>query len=673
MFICAINIFYQNYTWKNKNNYKVGNIELKCQISDIQIDGNKIDLIIKNKEKIKGTYYVESLEELNYLKNKLCLGDYILVEGKLTKPSTRKIPNTFNYQNYLKHQDIYYVIQINSLKFINHSNNPFIILKNIIIKRINSYANNKEYLMAFIVGNKAYLADDVLDSYRKMGISHLFAVSGMHVSLLILALNKILKHFKLVKWFKELILICLLSYFAFLTNFTASILRTLCFLLCLKLNEKLDFKLSSKKILLYSVIILLFLNYNLFFDLGFRYSVIATFGLIYSSKLLRNLNYLSKILVVSIVCLLFTLPITINNFYEFNLLSIIPNIIFVPLISLIIFPLSALVLFFPYLNEILTLFIKSMTFITSYMKYINISISIPRMNIIFVLLYYFFLLLLIHTKRKKYFITLILIILVVKGKIFLNPNYYIYFLDVGQGDSILIKSPYNKEIIMIDTGGRLEYNLKDWQQRKSKSNLSDSTITFLKSIGIDRIDLLIITHGDADHIGEAIHLSERIKIKNVLLNKGEQNKLEQEISNKLNVVNQYSFKTINAVFLNDNIYDNENDNSIVTLFKINKYKLLFMGDASTKVENDILNKYTFTSDFIKLGHHGSNTSSSKEFLNTIQAQIAFNSSGVDNKYNHPSKETLDTLKDLQIKLYDTQEFGTIILKIKKKTYTISTY
>ena len=120
---------------------------------------------------------------------------------------------------------------------------------------------------------------------------------------------------------------------------------------------------------------------------------------------------------------------------------------------------------------------------------------------------------------------------------------------------------------------------------------------------------------------------------------------------------------VNIYFLNNKIYDNENDNSNVMYLNIDNYKVLFMGDASTKVEEDILKKYNIENiDILKVGHHGSNTSSSNIFVNEIKPNYSIISVGKNNKYGHPNIEVLNTLKKSII--YRTDEDGSIIFRLK---------
>ena len=243
----------------------------------------------------------------------------------------------------------------------------------------------------------------------------------------------------------------------------------------------------------------------------------------------------------------------------------------------------------------------------------------------------------------------------------------IIFFDVSQGDSILLHYPHNKHNILIDTGGNHTYEI-------SKNII----IPYLKSKGISKIDYLILTHGDYDHMGEAINLVENFKVEKVIFNCGEFNELEQDLIKVLNkkkipyysCIKELNINDSKLYFLNSKDYGNENDNSNVIYTELNGYKFMFMGDASDTTEKEILNKYNLPDiDVLKAGHHGSKTSSSKEFIDTINPKYSIISVGKNNRYGHPNKEALDNLEDS--KIYRTDVEGSII-KIKNKKLKIET-
>ena len=180
-------------------------------------------------------------------------------------------------------------------------------------------------------------------------------------------------------------------------------------------------------------------------------------------------------------------------------------------------------------------------------------------------------------------------------------------------------------------------------------------------------------------MGEAINLVNNFKVEKVIFNCGEFNELEKELIKVLDKkkIKYYScIKELNIdknklYFLQTKVYDNENDNSNVLYTKLNGYKFMFMGDASITAEKEILDKYNLSDiDVLKVGHHGSKTSSSKEFINEINPKCSIISVGKNNRYGHPNKETLDNLENT--KIYRTDQDGSIIFKIKNNRLKIET-
>ena len=180
-------------------------------------------------------------------------------------------------------------------------------------------------------------------------------------------------------------------------------------------------------------------------------------------------------------------------------------------------------------------------------------------------------------------------------------------------------------------------------------------------------------------MGEAIHLVNHFKVEKVIFNCGEYNDLEKELIKVLDTkkIKYYScIKELNIdknklYFLQTKEYNNENDNSNAIYTELNDYKFMFMGDASITIEKEIINKYNLPNiDVLKIGHHGSKTSSSKDFINEINPKYSIISVGKNNRYGHPNKEVLDNLE--KSKIYRTDEDGSIMFKIKNNKLRIET-
>lgn len=621
-----------------------------------------------------GTLYLDNLEEKENILDDLLYGAYVLVEGELIKPYNNTIPNNFNYKSYLSNKMIYYQLKIDNIKVIKESNNIIYKLKNKINKRILKI-DKTGYLKAFILGDNSLIDDMVYESYQSIGITHLFALSGMHVSLLSGIILKGLK--KVNNKLKYLIVIIVLISYGFIVGYPASIKRAITFFIIASINKIFNFKLSTLKILFITVFILIFLNYKIIYDIGFLYSVITVFGIFWGSNFIKSENIIYSSFKLSLVAFLFSLPITLACFYEINILSIIYNMFYIPFVSVILYPFCLLTFILPFLEKILVLLIKVMENISLFLNNIDFFKLYLDFNIGEILLFYILLLVILRYNRFKYFILLFLIVFIDLMIPYLDSSLYVYYLDVGQGDSSLIITPHLKEVILIDTGGKLSFDTK---LEGDKSYVSDGTLSLLRSLGINKIDYLILTHGDYDHMGDAIYLVNNIKINKVIFNCGEYNDfekelmevLEQEKINYYTCINELDINKNKIYFLNSDIYDNENDNSNVTYFNFYNNNFLFMGDAGIDKEKYILDNYNLENiDFFKVGHHGSKTSSSKEFVNMINPKYSLVSVGRNNRYGHPNEEVLDILRDS--KIYRTDENGTIKLQIKNNKVNINLF
>lgn len=660
LLLLVILLSFVRISFKEESKYTLDAKKFMGTLTSYKIEGDKFSFELKAKEKLKGSYYFKTEEEKNNYEN-LKLGISLEVEGELSEPASNTIPNAFNYKNYLNNNGIYYVLKAEKIKVSEEKTNIFYQIKNALISHISKY-KSKAYLSTFIIGNKDYLDDEVMNNYQTLGVSHIFAISGMHVSLLSGIILKILKKARLSERSSYLLVISFLLLYMFITSFQASILRSVGLFILLFFNRELDLNIEVINILYLDVLILLLINPLLLYNVGFLYSSVVSYSLIKYSPLIKG-NYLLCTLKVSAIAFLFSLPITIATNYQFNLLSILNNIIIVPLVSLIIYPLSLLTFLLPFLDNVLYILTNILQTVSTHFFVLNIII--PKVNFLVYVFYYIFLIIFFKSYNKVYLLLNCLLLFGCKYINYLDPAYYVYVLDVSQGDSIVIKK--GSECVMIDTGGKVEYKTDEWKKKKSYY-YTDNTITFLKSIGVYNVDYLILSHGDQDHGGEAQHLIANFSVKNVLLNKGPKNYLEKQIDEHL-VKLKYEGK-MDLTFIDTGIiYDNENDNSQVILLNAYNKKFLFMGDASIKTESDILKKYNIGNiDVLKVGHHGSKTSSSKIFIDSINVKYSIISVGKNNRYNHPNKEALENLENT--KIYRTDLDGTISIKVKNNLFNI---
>lgn len=651
-----------------KTKYKLSDTIITGYINNLKLDENKLQIELKGKEKVLINYYLKNNETLNYE-----LGDYIKVEGTLKKPNHNTNFNLYDYNLYLKSKKIYYIMTSNKIIKIRKNNKLNYKIKNNVINRIKKIDNN--YLYTFILGDTFNLDDNIKDSYRNNGISHLFAISGMHITFLSAFLLKLLSKLLKNKYIVNTFVFAFLFFYMFLTNFTPSVIRATFLFMILSFNKLFNIKIKPINVIILILDIMLFINPYYIYNTGFLLSFSVSIGLVLFGKATNNYkNYFVKIFIISLISFLISIPIIINNNNEINLLSPFINVIFVPFISLIIFPISLLTFIIPILNHPLNIILNIEEKLSLLLSNINVNIILKEIKNIYIILYYILIIFVIKKMiNKKYlYLLLILITLFIHNNInYLNRNIIISMIDVNQGDSILIEFPNNKENILIDTGGIVNNNYY--------SLATNTIIPYIKSKGIKKIDYLILTHGDFDHMGEAINIVNNFKVEKVIFNCGEYNDLEKDLIRVLDnkKIKHYScIKELNIdnnklYFLNTKGYDNENDNSNVIYTELNNYKFLFMGDASNITEKRILDNYNLVNiDVLKVGHHGSKTSSSKEFINTINPKYSLISVGRNNRYGHPNKEVLHNLNNS--KIFRTDQDGSILFKVKNNELRIET-
>lgn len=641
----------------NSNTKQITGIITKCQKND-----TSYKITIKAKEKIIVNYY----NDFN-----CTLGQTVSISGELKEPMPNTIFNLFNYQNYLLSDKINYTMTAKTIKVIKEPSKIYQI-KNNLINYINTY-KSKDYLNTFILGNNKDIDEEIINSYQINGISHLLAISGMHITLLSSIILFILNHLSKHKKFNYLIVIFILFFYAFLTNFTPSVIRATALFITFTIKKTFNLKIKTIFLLILIVTIYLFYNPYIIYNIGFLFSFIISFYLILFKELIKKFkNYFSKTFIVSFIAFLSSLPITINNFFEVNLLSPFINIFFVPLVSLVVYPFSLITLFIKPLDNILYFLIETMENLSLVFSQITIfQIILKHINIYGIIFYYLIITYVLYSliKNKKHGIIILVILIFFHTNInHLSNNPFMTMIDVGQGDSILLNFPHNQGTILIDTGGELNFKNKVYDIVKNK------TIPYLKSEGIKQIDYLILTHGDFDHSGLAPSLINNFKVKNIIFNKSNDNKLEKNIMKKAREKDipyqKFSEKALKIKgyalnFLSGTKSSNENDDSLIIYTKINSQNILLMGDASETRESYILNTYKLPIvDILKVGHHGSKSSTSPEFINTVRPKISLISAGKNNLYGHPHKETLKRLEKSNTLI--TQIDGSVKLILKDR-------
>lgn len=644
------------------NSYDLGTKKVVGEVLEYDIDGDYLKLTIDANEKLIGRYYFKTKAEKELFIKSVDVYDTLRLDGELEEAEGSKDIYSFDYKQYLKSKNINYIIKIDKITLISKEKSFFKGIKSFLLKR-----NSNPYIKAFIFGNNKSIITDVMSSYQEIGISHLFAISGMHVGLLTLVISKLLMKLNIKEKYIFIIISLFLFFYLFITGVSPSILRAIFFYLFFSLNKIYNFNIKGVNIFLLIFSISLLVNPYYIHEVSFLYSYTISFSILLVGNKISNGSYFKRLFLTSLISFIVSFPITIYFFNQINILSVFYNMLFVPLISMVVFPLSIITYIIPFFEPIFNVFISLMEFLALKFNVISFSkLIFPSLPRYYYILYIIGVILFIYFYNKKIISVLPILLLALFNylyPVFFNQN-YLMFLDVGQGDSILIHS--KDKTMLVDTGGVINYSREKWQERKNKKSLTDYvTIPVLKKLGIRKIDYLVLTHGDFDHMGEASKLIKQYSVEDIYLNQGNFNSLEKNVIKNYRHVYQIREKeeivlgNINIVQINKEFSD-ENDSSSILLMYYKNKKILLTGDASKKSEEYILNKYNIGKiDVLKIGHHGSKTSTSDELLKELRPSLAIISCGKNNRFNHPHKETIDKLKEYRIKYLRTDISGTI--------------
>jgi competence protein ComEC len=611
-------------------------------VIEIKEKDNYIAYTIKGKNKIIAYDYKKKYKNIS-------LGQTITVYGNFKEPESNRNFYLFNYKKYLKSKNISFLVTIKNIKIENKNISILYKIKNGFIKYLNSF-KTKEYMLLFLYGENT-LEEDIYNQYKTLGIVHLFAISGMHISIFIFIFKKLIKRDSI----RNILLFLFLTFYLFLTKSSPGIQRAIS---CENIAILTKYKISKKKILIFVFFMMIFINPYIIYNIGFQLSFLlsATLGNI---KRLKNKNYLKNLFVTSNVAFIVSIPIINNMNFEINVLTPIYNLIFIPMITFIIFPTILITFLIPPCELILQFEISTLEYLTKFFSTnISLILSFPYFNIIVCILFYLFLI--FTSKKKIYFILVILLLCFHYFKHDIFKPFKLTLLDVGQGDSILIENNYT---ILIDTGGE-----------KQKTKAISTIIPSLKARGIHKLDALILTHGDFDHAGSTIELLDNFKVDMVYLNNGKDTELETEIIEYLNKY-KIKYQKINSkniindlglILFNFDNSENENEDSLVTYMKIKNYNILLMGDAGEEVENKLIHEYKLPKmDIIKIGHHGSKYSTSSSFINKLEPTYALISVGSNNSYGHPSIDVINRLTSLNTTILKTSTNGSIEIDFEK--------
>lgn len=636
-----------------------------------EIQVNSIDSLTVDERAVIG---FTGLVELNP-------GDLVQARVKVEEILDEGNPGLFNYKTHARISGIYTRLKAESYEVLGQRPSAFRDLKNkfhtYVTKELASPLEGENLnFMTDLFLNTDNISKDQKDLYSTLGLSHILAISGLHIGIISAFALYILKGLGIHAYLAQGLVIVLLGLYVYLVGFPASAIRALTMMVVASLATVLSRAYDPKKALALGVFLMVLVNPYRVFDLGLILSSMAILGLIYREKIFgfdkktKLIETLEAIAAVN----LFIFPILANSFNSFNLMTFLANLVTIP-----IFTLAALAgllklvvgLVFPQISLLIGIFIDQCLILISYLTSLMVDfdlLNLPLESGGFMVFIIYYFLLGLYIKRYdlrslslgfkegifKVFAANSLIMILLSY--FADPL-YVNFIDIGQGDSTLIEY-YNKDLL-IDTGGSIfqtdksyEYTLRPYLEKNTSYPIQ-----------------LIISHDDKDHSGNLDQLIEDSFVSKVYSSD------YFKRSYWLGLRQGHKLKLGSAEI--DVIFDGQgaresNDTSLVLRLEHYGTSILFTGDAGEFTETKLMEK-RIESDVLKVGHHGSEKSSAPWFLERVGPKDAVISVGAKNTYGHPSPRVLEDLEKIGARVYRTDTQGNISLISTRFGYRINPY
>ena len=555
---------------------------------------------------------------------------------------------------------------------------------------------------ALLIGDRSGMDEELAANYRTLGITHLFAISGLHVGLLTFMLREFLLRITLRKETVDTLLMALLPFYAVLAGGAPSVWRAVSVIILVLLASSGRVRVRLDDALAISAICFILYQPFVVFQPGFQLSYMAACSLVYSTGILSKSKAPIVIsFLVTSISQLSLYPVLLFHFHELSISSFIVNLAYVPLYSIIILPANIFLLIMtsvlPKVAEVLFMvyepFRASISIITSWISALPYQLWTPGKPDAFwafiaaasVML--FFVRCEEGTKLIRSLPIVIAPALVIHFIPYMDSSLKVTYLDVGQGDSIVIELPYRKAVYVIDTGGTITFGEPNWKTPTKQFEIGRKIVVpYLKGSGITKIDKLIISHADADHMEGADELLDELKVDEIHISPGSEfepamkdvltiteNKIIPVLPMKEGISWKKGESSFHYVAPADEKYDG-NASSLVLFMKTAGPSFLFTGDMEKEGEVQFLRKYgksDFGSIILKAGHHGSRTSSTDEFVQALRPELTIFSAGRNSRYGHPHPEVVETFRKYGLKTMSTAEFGSITVTVKKDLYHIS--
>ncbi len=584
------------------------------------VDRNDSSLILKTKQ---GKIKVLTQQNFDYQ-------DQLVLKVSPLEINRKKDPGDFDESLYLKSRHI--IAKVKLVKVIEcHSHFS---LTHLLVQRFSQNQQVRSYQNMFLLGMKD---DEIKNDYKVMtslSIVHLFALSGMHITILYQILFKIFSLF-LKKHHADILSKIVMGVYVFSIPFNISLQRAYLMLIGKSLFHR---QLNELDLLALLVCGHLLYNPYVIFHMSFVFSYFIYFMVILTKRLKGR----------SLLVYLSSMPLVLSMNASLNLFSFFLGTVLEPFISFF-YTLFVLSLFLP-LELVLNIFIKLFQSILDFTNALSAYFILSKPSLLFIAIFYYCIFAcIIQQERQLSFRKPVCLLVALMLSFSVYSRYKIYtdvtMIDVGQGDCTLVRLPFDRGNYLIDTGGQMKYDLA-----------TNKIIPYLKSIGISRIDAVFISHYDYDHSGALDSLKSHFDVRNVI------DKPFDKI--KKGNVTLESLTT-------DHVFHDINDNSNIIYMTVDHIKYLFTGDLGVEGEEALMRKYgNLDVDILKVGHHGSKTSSSIAFITMLKPKVALIGVGEKNRYGHPSPVVIKRLNNMGSTILRTDQDGSFTIRHMLKEYYI---
>jgi competence protein ComEC len=672
-------------------------LQLTSTISHLSETDKHISFRVKTPTQssfIQVTYFKQ--DALDHLPG-LAPGATCVLQGTLSEPEPATNPGEFDYKHYLQQKQIFYELELKEVQDISCKGTTLVAfplkIRSAFLEKADKIldSHTAAWVQAMIAGEDSNLDEQTVQLFNRWSLSHILAISGMHIALFSAILYFLLTKLQLLTrektyWF----LFGFLAIYPIFAGGEPSVWRSALMVMLIMLFKVLGIKLPIIDSISIVFLLLLVFDPNYLFHVGFQFSFLVSLALLLSARIYTG-SFVSALLETSLLSQLVILPLQVSQFFFLNPLSGLLNLFAIPFYTFLGIPLllliSVLLFLFPVaankLGYVFTLLNESVIQLFQLVDKIAFFPWVTGKLPIGISLLYFAALVLFCSaweagRRKRavhYGAVLTAIPLAAVLWPYADNTGHVTMLDIGQGDAFVVELPYRRGVYFIDAAGSVGMDFQPTDK------IFEQVIKpYLYQRGIAKVDGIFATHADHDHTGSIGKLTEEFHVDWVRTSRYFDKRRVQQWNPDTKLVPWKAGELLQLpgweVQLLGPVTDKSepNKNSLVMYTMLGGKSWLFMGDAGKEEEAEIMERYpSLRADIVKVGHHGSNTSTDPAFLHQLEPEEALISAGRKNRYGHPAPEVVEALKNENIRIWRTDTDGAVVYSFSGKTGTFSPY